>query len=103
MDRIDTMPIRETLDYALNMVHEHSVVVYLQHHDNHEVVTAFTGDKLYLVDLSLPTQERLDAAVKRVQKLTTASKAAIAPGGAKRNSRGGKNDIGKWKAQKALQ
>ena len=32
MDRIDTMSIRETLDYALNMVHEQSVVVYLQHH-----------------------------------------------------------------------
>jgi hypothetical protein len=31
MDRIDTMSIRETLDYALNMVHEPSIVVYLQH------------------------------------------------------------------------
>jgi len=30
MDRIDTMSVRETLDYALNMVHEHSIVVYLQ-------------------------------------------------------------------------
>ena len=55
MDRIDTMSIRATLDYALNMVHEQSVVVYLQLHYNHEVVTAFTGDKLYLVDQSLPT------------------------------------------------
>ncbi len=54
MDRIDTMSIRETLDYALNMVHEHSVVMYMHHHYNHEVVTAFTGDKLYLVDQSLP-------------------------------------------------
>jgi hypothetical protein len=40
------MSIRETLDYALNMVHAQSVVVYLHHHYNHEVVTAFTGDKL---------------------------------------------------------
>jgi hypothetical protein len=103
MDRIDTMSIRETLDYALNMVHEQSVVVYLQHHYNHEVVTAFTGDKLYLVDQSLPTQERVDAAVKRVQKLTSASKAAIAPGGGKWNSGGGKKDGGKWKSNKALQ
>ena len=36
MDRIDTMSVRDTLDYALNMVHEQSVVVYLQHHYNNE-------------------------------------------------------------------
>jgi hypothetical protein len=98
MDRIDTMSIRETLDYALNMVHEQSVVVYLQHHYSREVVTAFTGDKLYLVDQSLPTQERVDAAVKRVQKLTSAAKAAIAPGGSKGNSGGGKKDGGRWRS-----
>jgi hypothetical protein len=103
MDRIDTMSIRETLDYVLNMVHEQFVVVYLHHHYSHEVVAAFTGDKLYLVDQSLPTQERVDAAVKRVQKLTSASKAAIAPGGAKDNSSGGKKDGGNWKSNKALQ
>jgi hypothetical protein len=95
MDRIDTMSIRETLDYAINMVHDQSVVVYLQHHYNHEVVTALTGDKLYFIDQSLPTQERVDAALKRVQKLTSASKAAIAPGAAKGNSSGGKKDGGK--------
>ena len=55
MGRIDTMLIRETLDYALNMAHEESVVVYLHHHYNLEVVAAFTGDKLYSVDQSLPT------------------------------------------------
>ena len=100
MDRIDTMSIRETLDYALNMVHEQSIVVYLQHHYRSEVVTAFTGDKVYLVDQSLPTQERVDAAVKRVQKLTSAAKVAIAPGGAKGNSGGGKKDGGKWKSDR---
>jgi hypothetical protein len=45
----------------------------------------------------------VDAAVKRVQKLTSASKAAIAPGVAKGNSDGGKKDCGKWKTNKALQ
>jgi len=103
MDRIDTMSIRETLDYVLYMVHDQSVVVYLHHHYSHEVVAAFTGDKLYLVDQSLPTQERVDAAVKRVQKLTSTSKAAFAPGGVKRDSDDGKKDGGKWKSHKALQ
>ena len=50
------------------------------------------------MDQSLPTQERVDAAVKRVQKLTSAAKAAIAPGGAKGNSGGGKKDGSKWKS-----
>jgi hypothetical protein len=103
MDRIDTMSIHETLDYALNMVHEQSVVVYLKHHYNHEVVAAFTGDKLYLVDQTLLTHERVDAAVKRAQKLTWASKAANAPGEAKRDSGGGKKDGGKWKSHKTLE
>ena len=89
------MSIRETLNYAINMVYEESVVVYLQHHYNHEVVTAFAGDKLYLVDQPLPTQKRVDAAVKRVQKLTSVSKAAISPGGDKGSLGGGKKDGGK--------
>jgi hypothetical protein len=75
----------------------------MQPHYNNEVVAAFTGDNLYPVDESLPTQEMVDAAVKRVQKLTSASKAAIAPGGSKGNSGGGKKDGGKWKSNKALQ
>jgi hypothetical protein len=55
------------------------------------------------VDQYQPTHERLDAVVKRVQKLTLASKAAIAPGGAKGNSGGGKKDNGKWTSNTALQ
>jgi len=50
MDKIDNMSVRETLEYALNTVHEQSVVIYLTHHYNHDVVNAFTGVKLYLVD-----------------------------------------------------
>ena len=40
--------------------------------------------------------------MKRVQKLTSASKAAIAPGDAKENSGGGKKDGGKYKSGRAL-
>ena len=53
------------------------------------------------MDQSLPTRERVEAAVKRVQKLTTAAKAAIAPSGSKKDL-GDKKDGGKWKAAKAL-
>jgi len=66
MDKLEDMSERKLLEYALNTVHEQSVVVYLTHHYSHVVVTVFTGDSLFLVDQSIPTQDRIDAAVKRV-------------------------------------
>jgi hypothetical protein len=82
-DKLENMSKRELLEYALNTVHEQSVVVYLTHHYNHEVVTAFTWDLLFLVDQSIPTRKIIDATVKRVQKMTSSAKAAIAPPGSK--------------------
>ena len=43
IDKLDDVSEWELLEYPLNTVHEQSVVVYLIHHYNHEVVTAFTG------------------------------------------------------------
>jgi len=60
-DKLDDMSKRELLEYALNTVLEQSVVVYLTHHYSHEVVVAFTGNSPFLVDQSIPTQERIDA------------------------------------------
>ena len=42
MDKIESMAVRETLEYALNTVHEQPVVIYLTHHYSHDVVNAFT-------------------------------------------------------------
>ena len=50
MDKINMMSVRETLENALNTVHEQFVLIYLTHHYNHDVVSAFTGDMLDLVD-----------------------------------------------------
>ena len=55
MDKLGSFSVREVLEYAINTVHEQSVGIYLSHHYNHDVVNAFTRDKLYLVDQSLPT------------------------------------------------
>jgi hypothetical protein len=55
VDKLENMSVREILEFALNTVHEQSVVVYLTHHYIHDVVTAFTGDLLYMVDKSVPT------------------------------------------------
>jgi hypothetical protein len=99
-NKLDDLSERELLEYALNTVHEQSVVVYLTRHYSHEVVTALTGDSLFLVDQSIPTQERIDAAVKRVQKMTSSAKAAITPSGAKGKGGGGCGEGGgkkkKW-------
>jgi hypothetical protein len=67
-DKLDDMSERELLEYALNTVHEQSVVVYLTHHYNPEVLIAFTGDLLYLVNQYIFTHERIEAAVKRVKE-----------------------------------
>jgi len=88
-DKLDDMSERELLEYALNTVYEQSVVVYLTHYI-HEVVTAFTGDSLFLVDKSIPTQEGIDAAVKRVQKNDLFSKSCNWPAKRKRKRRRGR-------------
>jgi hypothetical protein len=84
------------------------VVIYLSHHYSHDVVIAFTGDQLYLVDQSLPTHERIDAAVKRVHKMTPSSRAAISPPGSKQgkgSASGGEGGGGskKYKRQNGQQ
>ena len=65
------------------------------------MVQASSGDKLYLVEQATPTHERIDAAVKRVQKSTPSAKVALAPGLGKH--KGGGHDGGgkkKWKEAK---
>jgi hypothetical protein len=64
MDKLDNFSAREVIEYALNTAHEQSVVINLPHHYNYDVVNAFTGDKLYLVNQTLPSQERIDVVVK---------------------------------------
>ncbi len=80
LDKLNIISVREVLECSLNTVYEQSVVIY---HYIHDVFTAFQGDKLFFVDLSLSTQERIDAAVKRVQKMTPSARVAIAPIAAK--------------------
>ena len=89
LEKLDDVSVAEILEYALNTVHEHSVVVYMTHHSNHDVVMAFTKDMLYMMDQSIPTQERIDTALKRVQKSTPFAKPSITPPESK-----GKGNVG---------
>ena len=50
MDKLDNLSVRELAEYAPNTAHDHSVVIYLSYHHNQDIVSAFSIDKLYLVD-----------------------------------------------------
>ena len=67
---------REILEVMLNHVHESAHTLYVRHIYGHSVAESFVGDDLFGSDRSLPVEDRVDTAVKRVQKLSAAAKAA---------------------------
>ena len=62
---------------GLNCVHEAAHSLYVEHFYDGAILETFLGDALFGVDRTIPVEERVDNAVKRVQKLTTAAKAAV--------------------------
>ncbi len=62
---------------AKNYIHEGAHAVYLRHVYNNTVAEIFLGDELFGTDGTVPIEERVDKAVKRVQKLSAATKAAV--------------------------
>ncbi len=62
---------------GLNHVHEASHAVYLKHVYNNTVAETFLGDELFGANMTVPVEDRVDKAVKRVQKLSTAAKASV--------------------------
>ena len=62
---------------GLNCVHEAAHSLYVKHVYNGAVAETFLGDALFGADSTIPVEERVDNAVKREQKLTTATKAAM--------------------------
>jgi len=69
--------VLEMLQMGLNCVHESAHSVYLKHVYNRTVSETFWGDNLFGADRIILIEERVDSAVKRVQKLTAAAKAAV--------------------------
>jgi hypothetical protein len=89
----DTYSLKELLDMGLNTTHEAAHSLYVKHVYNGAVAETFLGDALFGADRTIPVEERVDSAVKRVQKLTTAAKAAVGQtssrGGSSSGRRGG--------------
>ena len=76
-DNIATYSLGQLLEMGLNHVHEASHAVYLKHVYNNTVAETFLGDELFGADRTVPVEDRVDKAVKRVQKLSAAAKAAV--------------------------
>ena len=84
--------VLELLQMMLNYVHETAHSVYIKHVYNGTVADTFLGDELFGADRTIPIEDRVGSAVKRVQKLTTSAKAKVGQigrGGYSANKRGG--------------
>ena len=83
---------RDHLEILLNHVHEASHALYIRHIYSQQVADAFVGDDLFGADRSQPVEDRVDSAVKRVQKLSLAAK--VAGGFSGRGGAGGRRTAG---------
>ena len=85
---------------GINCVHEAAHSVYVKHGYNGTVPETFLGDELFGADRTIPVEDRVDSAVKRVQELTTAAKAAVGQTGrgiaSKRGTRRGGSNGGRF-------
>jgi hypothetical protein len=84
--------VLELMQMGLNCVHESAHSVYRKHVYNGTVAETFLGDNLFGADRTIPIEDRVDIAVKRVQKLSAAAKAAVGKtgrGGSSAVKRGG--------------
>ena len=69
---------------SLNYVHETAHSVYIKQVYNDTVAETFLGDELSGADCKIPVKERVEIAVKRVQKLVATTNVAVG-----QTSRGG--------------
>jgi hypothetical protein len=58
--------VGQILEMSLNYVHEAAHAVYLKHVYNNTVAETFLGDELLGADRTIPIEERVDKAIKRV-------------------------------------
>jgi hypothetical protein len=88
----ETYTVKELLEMGLNCVHEAAHSLYVKHVYNGAVAETFLGDDLFGAYRTIPMEERVDSAVKRLQKLTTVAKATVGQssrGGSTSGRRGG--------------
>jgi hypothetical protein len=84
----ETFTVKELLEMGLNCMHEAAHSLYVKHVYNGAIAETFLGDALFGANITIQVEERVDNAVKRVQKLTTAAKSAVGQSGRGDNSSG---------------
>ncbi len=62
---------------GLNCVHEAAHSVYVKHVYNGKVAETFLSDEVFGAYRTISIEDRVDTAIKRVQKLTKAAKVAV--------------------------
>jgi len=69
-EKWETLTIKEHMEMGLKCIHEAAHSLYIKHVYNGTVAETFLGDALFGVDITISAKERVDNAVKRVQKRT---------------------------------
>jgi len=77
VENITNYTVLELLQMGLNCVHEVAHSVYIKHVYNGTFADTFLGAELFGANRTIPIEDRVDNAAKRVQKLTTISKATV--------------------------
>jgi hypothetical protein len=80
-EKWETFTVKELLEMGLNCVHATAHSLYIKHVYNGADAKTFLGDALFGADRNILVEERVDNAVKRVQKLTTTTKAEVGQSG----------------------
>ena len=65
------------MEMDLDYVHEAAHSMYIKHVYNNTVAETFLGDELFGAVRTIPVEERVDKAVKRVQNYSKATKATV--------------------------
>jgi hypothetical protein len=76
-DNMHNYTVGHLLDMGLNYVHEAAHAVYLKHVYNNTVAETFLGDELFGANRTIPIEDKVDKAVKQVQKLSSTTKASV--------------------------
>jgi len=73
-NNIDSFTVLQLLEIRLNYIHEAAHSVYLRHIYNDSVAKKKLEDELFGPDGTVPIEDKVDSALKCVQKLSVAAK-----------------------------
>ncbi len=76
-ENLHNYTILDLMQMGLKCVNESTHSVYLKHVYNETVADTFLGDDLFGADRTIPIEDKVDNAIKRVQKLSATNKVVV--------------------------